>query len=155
LEEAEAGYVSGLFGAILEWHGPYDGPFPLCQEWHGSSSAVVTGLGPFPPDCIYEIDVETIQEAERLYDQWRYLVEQEKARRLQEEEPHLTGQTLMVLEGKCAINEYDDQLGIDVGGSDITAKIIETFVDWSDRDRLDGFTFGPVRITVELLDAPQ
>ena len=154
LEEAAAAYKSGLLGPMLEWKGPFSGPFPLCQEWHGHSSAVVTGMGPFPPDCIYEIDVETTQEAERLYDMWRSMVEQAAKERKAAEMPRLKRKKPWVIKGKAVIHDDGEFLGISVKKTDLIGGIIDAFLEVPDPNRLDGFTFGPVRITVELLDAP-
>lgn len=152
LDEAEAGYKSGLFGAILEWHGPYDGPFPHCQEWHGHSSAVVTGMGPFPPDCIYEIDVETTKEAEHLYDQWRYFVIKAAVEREAAKEPRLTERTLMTLEGKCMFYDSGEYQAVMVDEINIYDAIADAFVSAPEGTDLDDFILGKVRVTVELLE---
>ena len=154
LEEAAAAYKSGLFGPMLEWKGPFSGPFPHCQEWHGYSSAVVTGMGPFPPDCIYEIDVETTKEAEHLYDHWRYFEIKAEVAREAAEMPRLKRKKPLVIKGKAVIHDDGEFLGISVKKTDLIGGIIDAFLEVPDPNRLDGFTFGPVRITVELLDAP-
>jgi len=154
LEEAAAAYKSGLLGPMLEWKGPFSGPFPLCREWHGHSNAVVTGMGPWPPECIYEIDVETTQEAKLLYDQWLSLAKKAAEERKAAEMPSLKRKKPLVIKGKAVIHDDGEFLGISVKKTDLIGGIIDAFLEVPDPNRLDGFTFGPVRITVELLDAP-
>ena len=154
LDEAKIAYQPGLFGAIVGWEGPFNGPFPHCQVWHGYADSTVTGMGPWPPDCIYEIDVETVKEAELLYDQWLYLAVKAEEERREKLKPRVKGFNPLVLEGDCQIDDDGEYLGIRVGGINLIGGIIEDFLDVPDQNRLDGFKFGPVRVTVELLKKP-
>jgi len=150
LEEAAAAYKSGLFGPMLEWKGPFSGPFPHCQEWHGYSSAVVTGMGPFPPDCIYEIDVETTKEAEHLYDHWRYFEIKAEVAREAAEMPRLKNAiSVFRLEGECTIVAGYEWRAIVINDVDIFDAIVGAFLDVPNENKLDGFKFGPVAFTFE------
>ena len=160
LEEAAAAYKSGLFGPMLEWKGPFNGPFPLCREWHGMSSAVVTGMGPFPPECIYEILVETIQEAERLYDVWQYMVEQaaeERARETVLMAPELSTREPYVVEGELIMTDdyKHEALNVRIDKVELLSDIADHFFDsWEEFDGGEPVSLGRVRITVELLEQP-
>jgi len=162
LEEAAAAYKSGPFGPMLEWKGPFNGPFPLCREWHGYSNVAVTGMSIWPPDCIYEIDVETTQEAERLYDVWQYMVKQAAEQRAIETEivaPELSTREPYTIIGELRIYEPDegDYLKATIEG--FTHALVEDiadhfFDDWQELDYRRPVSLGQVRVIVELLEQP-
>ena len=160
LDEAKIAYQPGLFGAIVGWEGPFNGPFPHCQVWHGYADSTVTGMGPFPPDCIYEIDVETTQEAERLYDVWQYMVKQAAEQRAIETEivaPELSTREPYTIIGELRIYEPDegDYLKATIEG--FTHALVEDiadhfFDDWQEINTGRPVSLGQARVIVELLD---
>ena len=158
LEEAAAAYKSGPFGPMLEWKGPFNGPFPLCREWHGYSNVAVTGMSIWPPDCIYEIDVETTQEAERLYDVWQYMVKQAAEQRAIETEivaPELSTREPYTIIGELRMWEHEDDnyMAVTVKGIRLVEDIADHFFDdWQEINTGRPVSLGQARVIVELLD---